>query len=550
MSKRAFLLLFLVFVIASVLRLWQLGTIPPSPDWDEAALGYNAYSLMLTGKDEYGVTLPVVLRSFDDYKPALYAYISIPFIKYFGLTTAGVRFPSALAGIFTVLLTFFLVKELLGLSTYKGIKNEYIALLAAFLLAISPWHIQFSRIAFESNVGVALNIAALFVFLKGLQKPWYLILASVLMGLNLYMYQSEKVFTPLMVIMLIILYRKELFTLPKKYLLIACVVSIVVIFPLIIFTATNKNALARAKGVSVFSEQTAVLAQDSKRLVRDRENNDFIGLIFDNRRMSYAKSIVGGYLSHFDLNWLFITGDLARHHAPNMGLMYFWELPFLLVGVYMLIFGKFSKKFKMLVFLWILIVPIPASVTTGVPHAVRTLNVLPFLQVLVAIGFIAAASFFCRNKFHFKIFLFVYGVIIIFSICYYLNQYFVQQNYINSEEWQYGYQQVVSYIKHNQNYYRKVVVSNQPYLDQSYIFFLFYLQYPPSLYQSETRNASGGFRENHLFGKFEFRSIKWEKETRSSDIIYVGRPVDFSSNNKKVYSVSFLDGKEGIVLAQ
>src|SRR3989344_1501138 len=94
MKKLSKLLFVSIILIAFVLRFWQLGNVPPSPDWDEVSLGYNALSIMQTGKDEYGQSLPVILRSFDDYKPALYTYLVIPFIKVFGLTTLAVRLPS------------------------------------------------------------------------------------------------------------------------------------------------------------------------------------------------------------------------------------------------------------------------------------------------------------------------------------------------------------------------------------------------------------------------------------------------------------------------
>ena len=97
--------------MATVLRLWQLGNIPPSPDWDEAAIGYDAYSIIHTGSDQFGKYLPVVLRSFDDYKPAFYAYLTIPSILIFGLNVFGVRLPSAIFGILSVLAVFFLLGE-------------------------------------------------------------------------------------------------------------------------------------------------------------------------------------------------------------------------------------------------------------------------------------------------------------------------------------------------------------------------------------------------------------------------------------------------------
>src|SRR3989344_6642029 len=107
-AKHIWMILFLIIVLAFLLRLWQLGNIPPSPDWDEVALGYDAYSIIQTGKDEFGKFLPVVLRSFDDYKPALYAYLIIPAIFLFGLTTFAVRFPSAVFGVISVVAVYYL----------------------------------------------------------------------------------------------------------------------------------------------------------------------------------------------------------------------------------------------------------------------------------------------------------------------------------------------------------------------------------------------------------------------------------------------------------
>src|SRR5258706_3112136 len=119
-------ILFLILIVAAVLRFYQLGVVPASPDWDEAALGYNAYSILHTGRDEYGKFLPVILRSFDDYKPALYTYFVIPVIFFTNLSLWATRFPSAFLGVLTVFGTYLLVRELF--------KEDRVALLSAFLL--------------------------------------------------------------------------------------------------------------------------------------------------------------------------------------------------------------------------------------------------------------------------------------------------------------------------------------------------------------------------------------------------------------------------------
>lgn len=538
------LLLIVIILIASVMRLYQLGIVPPSPDWDEAALGYNAYSILLTGRDEYGKFLPIVLRSFDDYKPALYMYFIVPLIPLFGVDIISVRLPSAILGILTVLATYFLIKELF--------KRKDMAFITSFLLAISPMSIQFSRVAFETNTGLAFNVFGALFFLKGLKKPWFFILAALFLGLNLSVYQSDRLFTPLFAFTLIIIFWQQLITVPKKYLISAFLVGVLTILPLAANIATNSNSLYRFKGVSIFSELTTIKNQAEKRYIDDKNNSNRAGVFLHNKWTAYGREIMSGYLSHYDLNWLFIRGDLSRHHAPSVGILYLWELPFLLIGIYSLIFHKFPAKAKIFIFTWFLLAPVPAALTTGVPHAVRTLNFLPTFQVFVAIGIFNLFLFFNKYK-TFGIRYLIFGGVILFAIfnfIYYINQYFVQQNYFTSYDWQYGYKEAVSYVKKINSKYKKIVVSDRVPLDQSYMFFLFYLKYPPELYQ-KAGNTSGGFRETHKFDKYKFRPIVWEKEEKSSDILYIGTPQDFQAGEKNILkTINYLDGKPAIFIVE
>jgi len=549
--KITFFCLLIIFLIAGYMRLYHLGNVPPSPDWDEAALGYNAYSIIETGRDEYGKSFPIVLRSFDDYKPALYAYLIIPFIKLFDLNVLAVRLPSALLGILTVLTTYFFVLELFRNWKPESGNGKWVALVSSFLLAISPWHIQFSRIGFESNVAVAFNVFGALFLMKGLRKPKFLLLGIFFPILGIYTYQSAKVFVPLLLLSFLIVFFKKIITIPKKYILGALILLFVMSLPMAMYMFKDKESLSRAKGVVIYSDITPFLKENVIRIMEDKKNKDFIGLILDNRRFVFGKAIVSGYLSHFDLNWLFIRGDIARHHAPGMGLLYLFELPFLLLGMYYLIFSSIERKIKIFLLSWFLLAPLPASITSGVPHAVRTLNFLPTFQVFTAIGIFLAFSFFSRYKFRF-VRIFFYGLfIVIFSgnIFYYTNQYFVQQNYFNSQDWQYGYKETVSEVAKIENKYNKIIVSNIPYLDQSYMFFLFYLKYDPELYQRQKRDSAGGFRENHYFGKFEFRPIDWTSEERTNNL-YIGKPDNFPVGASTVRDIYFLDGKPAIKIVK
>lgn len=556
MKKNIFLLFLAIIALASFLRLWQLGVVPPSPDWDEVALGYNAHSIFLTGKDEYGKSFPVVLRSFDDYKPALYAYLVIPSYRIFGLNTFAVRLPSALFGIFTVSATFFILRRLFALYGVpiikKQINPDYFASLVAFLLAVSPWHIQFSRIAFESNVGLSFNVFSILFFVYGLKRPMALLLSALCMALAIYVYQSEKVFTPLLFILLVCIFRSELLKLPKKYLVTAVFVGLLAIIPMVHYIVTNTQSLTRARGVSVFSADHQFLGDYAKRNIVNIEKNDLAGKIFDNRRVLYAKFVIANYLSHFNLYWLFISGDEARHHAPEMGLLYLWELPFLFIGIYTLIFSKVDRRIKYLIFGWFLITPVPAAFTTGVPHAVRTLNFLPTFQIFTAFGLWQFFVWMRSRHLLYKL-IFVSGLfgLSVFNFTYYLNQYFVQQNFYHSEAWQYGYEELIQYVKSVEKNYDKVVVSNEPHLDQSYMFFLFYLQYSPNRYQEEAGNASGGFRETHSFGKYEFRPINWDEEPNNNRTLYIGRPKDFEFKAARIIkTINFLENKPAILITE
>jgi len=554
-NRKEISILFLILLIAAFLRFWQLAKVPASPDWDEAALGYNAYSLLKTGKDEYGKSWPLILRSFDDYKPAIYAYLAILPIKFFGLNLWAVRLPSAIIGILAVLLTYYLVNELFISELKKDNKpvnsltrNKLIALTASFLLAISPWHLQFSRAAFESATGMFFDILVAWLFLKSLKNPKYLVLAAFLAGLNIYVYQAEKIFTPLLVLTMFLIWRKQLFRLPRKFLFTALLVGFLTVLPFLKLALTTPEIFLRAKGTSFAADQTVFLSRTVQKLIRDINCNDTLGLILDNRRITYGLSFLSGYLSHFDFNWLFISGDDARHHAPGMGLMYLVELPFFLYGIYRLIFEKELFKEKLFFFFWFLIAPFPAAFTSGVPHAVRALRFLPVIQIFTAIGvfdfyeLIKKRSVFL--KFLIVIFIFLF---FIFNFIYYLNQYFIQLNYFTSQSWQYGYEQAVAEIKKIEPRYEKIIVSNQPHLDQSYMFFLFYLRYDPIKYQQEGGTVSGGFaEERNAFGKYVFRPIEWSKEEKSEKILYVGRPEDFPGEKPVVKTIYFLNGEPAI----
>src|SRR5438045_9617274 len=95
-QKFVFGALILIVLIASFVRLYQLSAVPPSPFLDEVSNGYNAYSLLKTGNDEYGKHLPLLMQAYNDFRPTLFVYLMIPFIQFFGLSVFSIRLPDIL----------------------------------------------------------------------------------------------------------------------------------------------------------------------------------------------------------------------------------------------------------------------------------------------------------------------------------------------------------------------------------------------------------------------------------------------------------------------
>jgi len=305
--------LILVLLLAALLRLLFLGEYPAGLNADEAALGYNAYSLIQTGADEHGVSWPLVFRSFDDYKPPLYVYIVLPFVYLFGLTPFVVRLPSALLGIATVYLTYLLVNQLFPKQELAvGGKKLRLSLLTAFLLAISPWHLHFSRGAWEVNVALFFLTLGLYAFFKALNSPRFYILSALSFVASLYTYHSIRIIAPLLLLVLVILHHKQLLTQLKNsasrgFLLVAFILGLFLTLPLA-SQMLSKEGQSRFSGVSIFADSGPLWeALEKRRLSPDPDS--LLTRLRYNRYLSYSKRFVENYLSHYQPDFLFISGD-------------------------------------------------------------------------------------------------------------------------------------------------------------------------------------------------------------------------------------------------
>ena len=161
--KIEFGIVFAVTLLGFLIRVYKITDSPPALYVDETSIGFNAYSIVTTGRDEHGVKLPLFFEAFGEYKLPVYIYLVAAVQLILGPTDLSVRLPAVIFGTLTVTLTYFLAKEIFSRSKNYLVK-EWAPAVAGLMMAVSPWHFLFSRPGFEASVAVFLFILGLTLF--------------------------------------------------------------------------------------------------------------------------------------------------------------------------------------------------------------------------------------------------------------------------------------------------------------------------------------------------------------------------------------------------
>jgi 4-amino-4-deoxy-L-arabinose transferase-like glycosyltransferase len=539
---KIFSILVLILLLGGVLRFAKLSSIPPSLTWDEAAWGYNAYAIGTTGKDEFG-KLPIsYLESFGDYKPPLYAFVSILPVKLFGLNEFSTRFASAFFGTATIAVTYFLVLELFKCNasgnTSKKLESKgkdinidiiQLALLSSLFLALSPWHINLSRAAFEANVATFFISSGVLFFLKGIRKNgWYLIASSVLFVFSLYTFNSARIVVPLLLFVFLFAFRNRLWIL-KKQMFTALFVGIILCIPYFHFLSSPQAKL-RFNEVNIFSDPSIIVrsneAMENDRIwwCKDVDSKQcdipIWSKVINNRRIGYFREYVKHYLDNVKPSFLFYSGDgNPKFSTQDVGLLYFIEAIFLIVGI--LFIFKQKKGYYWIVPVWFLFSIIPAATARETPHSLRIASAIPTLQIVSAYGLLIIVST-VKNRFKQKwltVFL-VLCIILIYlgNAAYYLHGYYIHYAREYSGEWQYGYKELFEFTEKNKNDYDKMIVTTE--LGRPYIYFLFFNKILPSEFNknSDIQREVFGFVHVNSVGKY----------------IFVKNPASYNSDGKRI----------------
>lgn len=488
-------LLILIILLAIFLRFWNLGENPPSLTWDEAAWGYNAYSLGTDGRDEFGRFLPLdYLESFGDFKPPVYAYLSVLPVKAFGLNEFAVRFPSALFGILTVWITYFLTKRIFWNSKSK----ESYALFASLFLAISPWHIMLSRAAFEANVATFFLAGGVLLFLQGIQeKKWNIVYSIIFFVITIYTFNTTRIVTPILVLILAIFFRRKLLE-NKKQTFIAVIIGVLLIMPTLGFLFSSQASL-RFREVNIFTD-IEVIKTSNQEIIND---SSAWSRIIHNRRVKYAFSYLKHYFDNLNSSFLFIKGDgNPKFSTQDVGQMYLWDLPFIVAGILILIRRKEGNW--RIIPLWLIIGIIPAATARETPHALRIETTLPIFQIITAVGISAILSKISNFKYIKLLITVLIFSFLFFNVLYYLHGYYAHYAREYSGEWQYGYKDSIEYVRSVQDKYDNIYITSD--MGRPYIYYLFYMKTSPRIFREKNivRRDSFGFATVDEFEKYKF----------------------------------------------
>lgn len=489
--QKSNILLLFITCLAFFLRIYKIDSVPPSLHGDEIGVGYNAFTLLTEGVDEYGKRFPFVFRA--DVGPAIF-YATVPAIAIFGLTEFSTRFPSAVIGTLTVVIFYFLNKELWHFfqSYPLRISSTKIALFSSLFLAVSPWHIQISRITHDGAYGLLLQFAATLTFLTFIRARCraFFYLAVILFGISFYAYHAPRITSPLLLILLIISSRKKFNFIQ---IIKAIMLLLLVVMPLITDFISKPLSQTRFGGINIFVGHTGSLPD-----------------IF-----RWPIIFLANFFKQFNPQVLFFDTSGTRYfNVSGNGLVYSWYILTLFFGF--LLLWRNPRFFKFIFFCLVISV-LPGALTSGPVNAGRIIFLLPLLELVSVLGLYQILSYSIIGR-SLKVLL---VIIITLNLYIFLNKYFVDSPQTFTREWQYGVKQIAQYALANEESVAKIIVSEN--IKQAYVYVLFYGHKSISqILSSKPKSEKHQFVGYARFGKYEFRKIVWDKDKLLKNVIIIG----------------------------
>ena len=499
-------ILFAIIVVAAILRLWNIDKVPVSLFGDELDVGYQAYSILKTGKDYSGNSWPIHFQSLAEWRTPLYLYSAVPTVAAFGISPLGVRLPAAIFGILSILAFYFLVKELS--QSVKG------ALIAAFVLAVSPWHIQYSRAGFEVTELLFFLILGLFFFLLSLKNGRWLWLSAVCFCLTPWIYSTAKLFTPFLMLFLLIIYFKSIYKLPRKYLVYAAIAGLIVGLPIFVNTLFG-GGTQRFNYISVFSDPTTEPEVGADRQMDARVRGETgAGLnptlqdkLIHNKFTYWGSTVLNNYFRAASFDFLFNEGDPNLRHSPkSVGELYKVEIIPLIIGLIYFFAKSKDKKIKAIIAFWIIVGIMPSAITRGgADHATRLIIILPPLAFLISWGILQI--FKLDNRLLKSVLTLSYSAVFVLSFIFYQHEFWIHNPWDSERWWHAGWQGAIQSMKQVENSYTNIIITSAD--EPPWIFFAGWYMYPPQQWHEHypfKKHEIKGFGEMSYIDKFSFGS--------------------------------------------
>lgn len=488
--------LVVVLLIGAFILFYKIGSIPSGFYIDEAMPAYNAYSILLTGKDEYGKFLPILLRFYGSYNPPLYTYLSIAPIFVFGLSVFSARLVSVFAGLLTSVFVFgflYSVPELL--------KSKFSPVIGTLLFLISPWLILHSRVGYEISLGLFLFTGGAFFAWMSLRNSKFLIFSALLFSLSTYTAYSQLILSPIFILVFILVFRKDIFSGPHKNIKVALILLVLTQIP------------------HIFLMTTPAFFPKSD-------------LTYQTRNIFYlAREIFSHYFTYFSPRSLFQLGDPdLQRSIPELATFYPWMVIPYFVGFYFLFKERRNKFIKFLAVL-LFTSPVPAAFTRDPFSTHRAVSLLVPLICVITLG---------MDRIFAKIRplagAFVLLVVLSLSFFALWRSYFVFLPQERAKVWGYGDAQLAEIILDNKD---KLFLIDSSRVKPLYINLAFFMKYPPSELQKvpdqtikEKYYQRLDFNSEYRFANVDIRNIKWEEDIYKDQII-VGDEYAISEGQSK-----------------
>jgi len=357
LRRRSFLVLALPIVGAAIaLHLFRIAGLPMGFYPDESSIGYNAWSIAGSGRDEHGVEWPLYFRAFGEYKNPVYIYFVALLYKLVGFSEWTTRFASAVCWFVGSAFLFAL-----GCRLFRERAARWYLLIC---LGFTPWLFSLSRVSFELISVYPLLAAHLWAIHRAWEdkSPFWAAFSGISIGLAFYAYSTFRLLGFLYVLIVLICYADK-----RYWRLLVSFLAVVAatLAPLVIYLQEHASNLTGRFGTLTYLRDPSLSLVGKAQIFIDR------------------------YLDYFGPTFLALHGDPnRRHHTGYGGELLLPTAVLLFAGLAYGIVrrGKHCDRFVLVLIAGLLVSPLAAALTLDHYHSLRAFSLVIFAVLLSTAG--------------------------------------------------------------------------------------------------------------------------------------------------------------------